>query len=462
MSALVKSNPNTAKNTSEVTAISAVARVDYILRFSKHAVIVIDEQQSDYSSIGSQFLANLSESRNAAYLTMSSKLDDVQIRCRLIEQLFGQVLFDPEQSIAVSVVNLVKKQQQPLTIVVEHGHLLSFQLMHELCQLAEIAKKADLDVQVVLLAMPEIGIKMNEHPSLFHKKVSIVSASSGQLVSLSSKLLNATSSFKRYAPMLKWLSLFVLLSVVASVVVYSLYQRESFKFSKLPEQNLQVAHADDAGAEAFVELDIVPGDEALEATQTEASLSNTPINIVAASATEIANVLSVNPDEVIANEAEHNSEEVSQIKPASPSEIQSLLTLQETEDTGTIDVTPVNETVEKNDALETPRQTSAFNTGQGVVWQLAVIGQQDVANAFAQRYEPFVMQYQKRVNNKIVYVFTSKIAVDREQATSMFNEFPESLKAQGAFIKAVSVIKQEISVFINSHSERNNVTIPTS
>ena len=143
MSALVI--PTIAENqNAHLTNISVNARIDYILRFSKHLVIVTGEESVDYSPVTSQFLANLNSAHNAAFIAASAQLHDIQIRSRLIEQLFTNVLFDPEQPLAVSLINLVKTKPQKVSIAIEHGQYLSIQILHELTQLAEIAKKSNL------------------------------------------------------------------------------------------------------------------------------------------------------------------------------------------------------------------------------------------------------------------------------------------------------------------------------
>ncbi len=120
MSALAQAN-DPKEQIKSVTTISANARVDYILRFSKQAVLVVDEQTEICSDIGNQFLASLSSDHNAAFINVSAKLNNIQVRCRLIEQLFHGELFDPEQSVAVSIINLAKQHKQAISIVVENA-----------------------------------------------------------------------------------------------------------------------------------------------------------------------------------------------------------------------------------------------------------------------------------------------------------------------------------------------------
>lgn len=96
------------------TAVSVIARIDYIQRFSKQMTVVVDKNPAVYSKVARQYLANISQESsqqeiNVAFVAASNKINDIQMRCRLIEQLFVNTLFDPEQSLAVSILRLAKQ-----------------------------------------------------------------------------------------------------------------------------------------------------------------------------------------------------------------------------------------------------------------------------------------------------------------------------------------------------------------
>ena len=177
-----------------VTTISANARIDYILRFSKHAVLVIDDDPEVYTNVGNEFLGSLSKDHNAAFVSISSKLNDIQIRCRIIEQLFGNTLFDPEQPLSVNVVKLAEAKNEAITIVISNVEYLSLQLSHELCQLAEIAKKLNKTINVLLLGKIQAAINLSENKHLFDNKISILLAENGQLISWNSSILKNKKS----------------------------------------------------------------------------------------------------------------------------------------------------------------------------------------------------------------------------------------------------------------------------
>ena len=133
------------KSHNDVADINVTSRIDYTLRFTKQAVLVVGEHTEDYSQVAREYLIALSNQEsaqiNTAFISASSKLNNIQIRCRLIEQLFTNTLFDPEQSLAQSVLRLAQQQSDVISIIIEHAQSLSLQIKYELCQLVLAAKK---------------------------------------------------------------------------------------------------------------------------------------------------------------------------------------------------------------------------------------------------------------------------------------------------------------------------------
>ncbi|TWX48108.1 SPOR domain-containing protein [Colwellia hornerae] len=211
-----------------VTTISANARVDYILRFSKHAVLVVDQDANVYSQVASQFLGSLGNDHNAAFIAISPKLNDIQIRCRIVEQLFADTLFDPEQSLAVSLINLSKQEKQTIDIVIEHAQFLSVQILHELCQLTDIAKKANYAISVLMLGTPKAGLLLAQNKSLFHKKISVLSGETGQLLTLNSKAFKVRTSFFQFSRFTQWTLIFISFVICLGSTGYWLFQQDVF------------------------------------------------------------------------------------------------------------------------------------------------------------------------------------------------------------------------------------------
>ncbi len=174
---LTESEPMLA---AESIGTSVTSRIAYNLRFTKQAVLVVGDDAEQYSQLASQFLVSLSTVEptvnhletqdnhiNVAFIAASSKLNDIQIRCRLIEQLFVNTLFDPEQSLAVSVLRFAKQHGESISIVIDHAHALSLQVKYELCQLVSLAKKSNLTINVILFGLTEAAQQLAMNKSLF-------------------------------------------------------------------------------------------------------------------------------------------------------------------------------------------------------------------------------------------------------------------------------------------------------
>lgn len=465
-----------------VTTISANARVDYILRFSKHAVMVVDEQISLCSSVGSQYLSNLPHDQNAAYITMSAKLNDLQVRCRVIEQLFGNILFDPEQSIAVSVINLVKKHQQAVSIVIDNAHLLSLQITHELCQLAEIARKSDNQINVLMLATPEIGVKVSQNLSLFHKKLSIISAKNGQLISHQSTLFTSSLNLFSLTPFKKWSIFFLLLALCSLAGIFYLLKQDTFNFS-------QRFFGEEINKPLAVETII----QSKETFVNEGKLANVELQEKATSL-DIFNALSNNQNEKVNATKEIETKSLMNDKPLeSLNRDEILVKIAETrkrldEASNKIasfqkvpiitdkTVEKATEKVVKQVNTEVPEKPLALVNNKadklsgidyylekntGFVIQIAGFTQLHMLKDFMIEYEGLdFYQYKRFVNNEAMTMLTSAHYLTREEAQAALSALPQAIKDRSPWIKSISAINNEINSFQRSQSKENNVTIP--
>lgn len=505
MSALA-ANLQSEPNHPSVTKISANARVDYIQRFSKQAVLVIDEQMSNCSSIGNQMLANLSPEYNAAYVNVSNRLDDVQIRCRVVEQLYGQVLFDPEQSLAVSLINFIKKHKQPICVVVENAHFLSLQLLHELSQLAEIGKKADYVIEVLMLALPEVGLKISQHQPMFKNKLSMVNASTGQLIAQNSKQFKSSGKFFEFTPLKKWLLFLLILSIAASAVIFNLYQRDVMSFSQLINKAMI--------GENVVENSLLnplvtkTSDTEFAITEekrvVEASIHATPSDIINALAEKqeasIANesdilsslVLENNGDTTATaeinelnlveskptgynqakNDVQQNTNELAsgQVKPLvinTPENINAADDLKEQEPNelseqalsveSTLNSKPLSVNTTSSEKVSSE---SYYADKTGVVLQISGFTQQSVLEEFLADFAQIEFhQYQRLVNGNEMTILTSKVYANRAEAEQALLQLPQVLIERSPWIKGVSVINQEIAQYQSSQSSQNQDTI---
>lgn len=424
------------------TAISVIARIDYIQRFSKQMTVVVDENSAVYSKVARQYLANLSQESskqemNVAFVAASSKINDIQMRCRLIEQLFANTLFDPEQSLAVSILRLAKQNTGIITVVVEHAQALSLQIKYELCQLADTAKKTQNNINVVIFGLEQAAIEIGQNRTIFDKKASIIDASNGQVLALDH------ARFKSKTPIFKsdtWLkvSLAALFSLLIAIVFwFVLSEHESFNFTTLP---------------------IAP------------SVNENPIVVPKKVSKTILNhnIASVS-DVHLALLTQERSENLQPVK-AERSDILQALMLAEP----TVKENPLATNLEEpilipSKALVTPKQVNIddakseklsnlakfpvtlneqyyMNSEKGFVVQIT--GFSDLV-----RLEQFITQnneieyfsYQRNLNSQKFFVLTSKIYSDKTQAREALNKLPPVISNLGAFLKSVSTIKREIN-----------------
>ena len=447
MSALMNSIGLSDDNTS-VTKISANARIDYILRFSKQAILVIDESVEQSAQITNQFIATIPEQHNAAYISLSNQFSDIQVRCRIIEQLSAGELFDPEVSLAVSIINLAKKPQQAISIVLDNSQHLSLQILHEVSQLTAIAKKANLVINVIMFGSLQAGIKVQANKNLFHNKLTMLSAQSGQLISTNSTIFQRPK-VKWYSIKLnKWLlSAFVLLFGLAAAVIM-LLQQDSFNFTPLPK----VQKNDETTLNA-----------ALTEPQHTVLNKEVDINIAVANPSDIYSSLLVdktqkNAVQLIADPA-----------PATPNDIMLAMTSLPARNKSstnndseiTVDIvqeqqTTVSSTSATDAALlkETSIKLAAnyyLSQNSGFVIQIAAFDDIELANDYMMSLAKINSHvYQRLLNSNTNFVITSSIYADKISAKQALLALPESIIARQPWIKSLKLVKREINAFQDS------------
>jgi len=473
MSALAYST-NKSDNAPSVTTISASARIDYIFRFSKQTILVVNDNAETFSQIGSQFIASLPEDQNTAFISVSSKLNNIQMRCRIVEQLFGSSLFDPERSLAVSIINLSKANNDAISIVIENADLLSLQLLHELCQVSEIAKKMKKDINVLLIGAIETGSVMANNRSLFDNKVSILSANTGQLVSLGSKKLkNSTSSFSLFKAKKVWLaSLMCLTVIIASLVV--LQQREPIDFSSLIEKNFNEKNE-------VVSNFVLPQKDKLQSVKTENELVNENVqaasneDILKAIVNLVANDKGISNQQAVASIAEVTAsiQSMEIEKEANKSEFtkQEVLPLAFSNDNNApVIIEPVIKektfTESNVDEITTNKEPRAIPSN--VSRQINDIHYQDKSNGFLVQiagftqfsvFEEFIAEYTsldylgyyRILNQQEFLVITSTIFSTRDEAEKALLSLPIELLEAGAWVKSLEAVNSEIEQYQQSH-----------
>jgi len=456
-----------------VTTISVNARVDYILRFSKHAVLVVDQDENVYSQVASQFLGSLANDHNAAFIAVSPKLNDIQIRCRIIEQLFADTLFDPEQSLAVSLINLAKQEKQLIDIVIEHTQYLSLQILHELCQLTDIAKKANYPISVLMLGTPQTGTLLTNNKSLFNNKVSILSGQTGQLLALNAKVFQVKSPLFKLTRTVKWLMVFITFVISLSLLSYWLFQQDAF--SVKTQLGLKSAAL---GANSFVIEDkkpvkvIIPLAKPADIFQSLITKKSSGIDVMIP---EVANPIDI----VSAISAFQDPHEISETTNTlsvkeKPKRFESFIDNKElkqkiaepvakTDDSTLLSEIPVvtpsalindkTETIKTNTGIESLKADNDYytNANIGFVIQIAGFTRLSVYQQFLPDFAGInVKHYHRLLNQQPMLVITSEIYSSRIQAEQAITLLPSAIMSHQPWIKSVEAINSEISSFQRS------------
>ncbi|MBA6328806.1 hypothetical protein H4J46_12815 [Colwellia sp. MB02u-6] len=450
MSALMK-NIGLSNDNTGVTKISAYARIDYILRFSKQAILVIDESVEQSAPSASQFLASLPEQHNAAYISLAAQFNNIQIRCRIIEQLYTGELFDPEISLAVSVINLAKKSQQGISIVLDSAQHLSLQIFHELSQLAAIAKKANLVVNIVMFGSVQAGKTVANNKSLFDNKLTLLSAQSGQLLLTTSAIFKNTQPKWHFIKQNKGLisTLFFLLGL--AVLVINLLQLDSFNFAKLIIANKQaeISLSEVLAKPQTMVLAINREDNAeVAGPATQTKIESTKL---AARPKEIYSSL-MNPSSVLPKKELRLA--------ASPVEVMSAITAESMNSATThaVVLKPVASrrklpvVIAQNKLVNQVSVNNAYYSNHvGYVIQLAAYSGLKLPKSLLEDLTRIDYQvYQRLLNNKPSVVITSAAYTEKSTAQSALASLPKSLLARQPWIKPVTVINNEINAFLLS------------
>tara|TARA_R110001583_G_scaffold177396_1_gene332439 strand:- start:31108 stop:32499 length:1392 start_codon:yes stop_codon:yes gene_type:complete len=428
------------------TGVSVIARIDYIQRFSKQMTVVVDNNPAVYSKVARQYLANISQESsnqemNVAFVAASSKINDIQMRCRLIEQLFANTLFDPEQSLAVSILRLSKNNNDMITVIVEHAQSLSLQIKYELCQLVDTAKKIQKKINVVIFGLERAAIEIGQNKTIFDKKTSIIDASSGQVIALDhARFKNKSAGFKGNI----WLkislaSLFGLLIIV--VFWFFLSEHKSFNFATLP-----------VIPSVNEKLKIIP--KQLPQKVKKITKQN-----------KLASVADIH----LALLAQDNSPNVRSATAKNGDILQALMLAESTINDNQLDTNLKKSVLISKSLKVIPKQVKTTNVNLEKLNNLtglpAILNEQYYLNSEKgyviqitgftdlSRLEAFIKQnteleyfsYQKNLNTQQFFVVTSKIFSEKTQAREAMNKLPQAIKDLGSFLKSVSIIKREIN-----------------
>ncbi|HBY86153.1 MAG TPA: hypothetical protein DEO86_09780 [Colwellia sp.] len=442
-------------------AISVTARIDYNLRFAKQAVLVVGDNTEQYSHLASQFLVSLSNGKpsaiqhdaqnnhiNVAFVAACSKLNDIQMRCRLIEQLFVNTLFDPEQSLAVSVLRFAKQHGEAISIVIDHAHALSLQVKYELSQLVHLAKKSKLAINVVLFGLTEAAQQLATNKSLFKNKMVVIDAESGQVVSLEDKKMTLA---KNASPLALWQKISLASAIViigaALIWVYSIIAEDVNKqtFSTKEQtvlegqtsQELLLPISNDNLGNEKTRIMQKKQKAILVEQSTHASKSS---DTVQATSEEINHALMTNqlvsPSKKIPAEAG----DVLQALAAADNKIAAKVV-----DSLDKEVVIQHRTVEISNSYY---QTKSEEFGKGYVIQIAGFSDNKLAERFLSLYpEQNLYSYQKQLNGNGFTVITTKAFPNKADAKSIIQSLPMQLIERKPWVKSISSVINEINTF---------------
>jgi len=435
------------------TPASIADRIDYVQRFSKQMILVIDDQSEIYSQLARQYLSSLSQTTskqdmNVAFIAASSKINDIQMRCRLIEQLFANTLFDPEQSLAVSILRLAKQSDDTMTIVVEHAQALSLQIKYELCQLVDVAKKTQGKINVVLFGLEQAAQEVGQNKTIFDKKVSIIEASTGQVLALDN------TRFKKSTPFFtKKVWKIVSAILLTSITIILLFWFVLIEYEGTSLVTLPTNHS--------TKLSVVNITETIETQVQQEELIKVPLSELA-TITDVYFALLVTKQTGI--------DETTTV--AKTSEILQALAISEpinTLPTSKISTSKALNVAKAPKASDTTKTTKITKTplsatsptlinndyflnspSEGYVVQITGFSDLLLFKKFIETYKNFhFYSYQKNLNEQKFIVVTSQIYSDKAQASAMLNALPQAIKKLGSFLKPVSTIKHEINIVNN-------------
>jgi len=444
-----------------VTSISVSARIEYIQRFSKQAVLIVDNDSSVYSQAARQFLislakdkpsksVNTSQETNVAFVSASSKLNDIQMRCRFIEQLFANALFDPEKSLAVSLITLSKKSKENITIVVEHAHALSLQMKYELCQLVDVANKTQSKINVALFGNEQAAQNVAKNKSIFKNKLAIIDAKSGQLFPLDhAKFTSNQTVFNNKL----WLKLATVTLVIFGLIGLSWFVLINYNNFNLPQ--LTKTNIDDSAIAANAK----PTNDQLLALDnntnplTEADEFATTVDIQSALMGEQQAIVtrenrSAQTGDIL------QALDLAEVKKAAVT-IETLAPVTEKNAVNKVTVTKVKPALVTKEAVSKPKEVALplaltpnyyLNSSSGYVVQLVGFTDLTLLKRFMKTHTNLqYFSYQKKLNDQTFIVLTTKIFDNKAQASEAISTLPKTIVDRGVWVKDLALVKAEIN-----------------
>ncbi len=451
--------PNAPMPSIESIGTSVTSRIEYNLRFSKQVVLVVGNEVEQYSQLASQFLVNLSDVKsdvshlntqdsqiNVAFVSASSKLNDIQMRCRLIEQLFVNTLFDPEQSLAVSVLRFATQQGESISIVIDHAHALSLQVKYELCQLVSLAKKNKLTINVVLFGLMEAGQQLAINKSLFKNKVAVIDASSGQILSLDDNKMVVEKSI---SPLRLWqkISLVSAMVLIAAALIWVyLIIAEDVNQQAFNAKGITVL----SDNKTFITKPSLSNDAIDETTIQQQKQHNIESKDNSINVNQTALIVQATSEDINQLLITVNSDQYIEKIPAEVADVmQALMGVAKQVDNNVVSTTESDssegQTIEISNSYY---QTKAKEYKNGYVVQVSVISDDNLLQKFLKEYtkESFYT-YQRRLKGNNFTVITSKVFQNKAEAKAAIELLPTQLIERKPWVKSISSVINEMNTF---------------
>jgi DamX protein len=460
---------NKARLAESISDISVTTRIDYNLRFTKQAVLVVANNTEQYSQLASQFLVSLSNERpnsnqvsskdtpiNVAFLSASTKLNDIQIRCRLIEQLFVNALFDPEESLAVSALRFAKQQNEPISIVIDHAHALSLQVKYELSQLVSLAKKNKLTINIVLFGLIEAAQQLSENKSLFKSKMVLIDAETGQVISFDDKKFTREKTSNALGLWQKLSLLGAMLVITAALIwLYLLIVEDINQQAKLTDT--QAFQLSDSALSTDSTISII-GDEAIRTMQKKekvAGLANPQEVVVTKTYSQATS------KDVLQALLADNSVKQSNLMPAKAGDVLQALVISDVQIKDEPTTLITEKTPSESQWVEVGSiqassdevnlryyQAKAIEYKQGYVIQIAGFTNVVLSTRFIEQNPgESLHSYQRYLAEKDFTVVTSKVYATKTEAKAALSSLPAQLAERKPWLKPISSVISEINTF---------------
>ncbi|MCP4984995.1 MAG: hypothetical protein GY928_02675 [Colwellia sp.] len=460
---------NKARLAESFSGLSVTTRIDYNLRFTKQAVFVVADNTEVYSQLASQFLVTLSNEHptntqlssesnqiNVAFVSASSKLNDIQIRCRLIEQLFVNTLFDPEESLAVSVLRLAEQQSEPISIVIDHAQALSLQVKYELSQLVNLAKKGKLAINVVLFGLIEAGQQLFENKSLFKNKMVLIDAESAQVLGFDDKRI---VSEKKSSGLSLWqkLSLLGAMLLITAVLIwlYILIVEDINEQADIANQ--KAIKVSELIIPTVVTKAMVDGETAqlIQKQEEVEPLSNSP------RVEPVEKLSQATPQDVLQAILSENSDKQATLIAAKADDVLHALVevnnKSKGEEAGLVNGIALPQTPLADDiALQSKSsevslsyyQRKAIEHEQGYVIQIAGFSDAKLWRRFIElNSQENLYTYQRLLSDKTYMVVTSKVYLNKSEAKAAITQLPVQFVERNPWLKPISSVISEINTF---------------